>query len=65
MIICNRPIPLAERGLNVADIIGGIDINKTTLHKLYKDDLIRIDFDTIDRISDLLGIPVEALFIYK
>ena len=44
-------------------IQGGI--NKTTLHKLYNDDLTRIDFDTIDRVCDFLDIQVGDLFVFE
>ncbi|MCF9046572.1 helix-turn-helix domain-containing protein [Acinetobacter nectaris] len=65
MIICKLPILLAERKMRVADLIRGTGINKTTLHKLYNEELTRIDFDTIDRICDYLDIQVGELFTFE
>ena len=65
MIICKLPTLLAERRMRVADLIRGTGINKTTLHKLYNDDLTRIDFDTIDRVCDFLDIQVGDLFVFE
>lgn len=65
MIVCKLPILLAERKMRVADLIRGTGINKTTLHKLYNEELTRIDLDTIDRICDYLHIQVGDLFVFE
>ena len=65
VIICNLPILLAERRMKVSDLIRGTGINKTTLHKLYNDELTRIDFETINRICDFLDIDVGDLLSFK
>ena len=49
----------------VADLIRGTSINKTTLHKLYNEELTRIDLDTIDRICEYLNIQVRDLFVFE
>lgn len=65
MVVCKLPILLAERKMRVADLIRGTGINKTTLHKLYNEELTRIDLDTIDRICDYLNIQVGDLFVFE
>ena len=65
MVVCKLPILLAERKMRVADLIRGTSINKTTLHKLYNEELTRIDLDTIDRICDYLNIQVGDLFVFE
>ncbi|HBM1789446.1 TPA: helix-turn-helix transcriptional regulator, partial [Acinetobacter baumannii] len=50
MIISNLAVLLAERKLKVADLVRSTGINKSTLHKLYNDESVRIDFETIDKI---------------
>jgi len=65
MVICKLPILLAERKMRVADLIRGTNINKTTLHKLYNEELTRIDLDTVDRICNFLDIQVGDLFVFE
>ena len=40
-------------------------INKSTLHKLYNDESVRIDFETIDKICIALDVGVGDLLIFK
>ena len=65
MIISNLAVLLAERKLNVADLVRSTGINKSTLHKLYNDESARIDFETIDKICIALDIEVGDLLIFK
>ena len=65
MVICKLPILLAERKMRVADLIRGTGINKTTLHKLYNDESVRIDFETIDKICIALDVEVGDLLVFK
>ena len=64
MVICKLPILLAERKMRVTDLIRGTGINKKTLHKLYNEELTRIDLDTIGRICEHLDIQVGDLFVF-
>lgn len=64
MIKSNLPVLLAERRLKVADLIRMTDISKSTMHKIYNDQTTRIDFDTMDRICEALGVNVGDIFEY-
>lgn len=64
-MINNRlPLLLAERKLRVADVVRQTGISKTTLHKIYKDESTQIDFDTIDKLCDFLGVTMGEIFEY-
>ncbi|WP_151834347.1 helix-turn-helix domain-containing protein [Acinetobacter junii] len=65
MIISNLAVLLAERKLKVADFVRSTGINKSTLHKLYNDESVRIDFETIDKICIALDVGVGDLLIFK
>lgn len=65
MIISNLAVLLAERKLKVADLVRSTGINKSTLHKLYNDESVRIDFETIDKICIALDVGVGDLLVFK
>ena len=65
MIISNLAVLLAERKLKVADLVRSTGINKSTLHKLYNDESVRIDFETIDKICIALDVAVGDLLVFK
>lgn len=65
MINSNLAVLLAERKLKVADLVRSTGINKSTLHKLYNDESVRIDFDTIDKICIALDVEIGDLLIFK
>lgn len=56
---------LVERKMRVADIVIETGLNKSTLYKLYNDESVRIDFETIDKICLALNVGVGELLIYK
>lgn len=51
--------------MRVTDLIRGTGINKSTLHKLYNDESVRIDFETIDKICLALDVEVGDLLVLK
>ena len=65
MIISNLAVLLAERKMKVADLVRSTGINKSTLHKLYNDESVRIDFETIDKICLALDVEVGDLLVLK
>ncbi len=65
MINSNLAVLLAERKMKVADLVRSTGINKSTLHKLYNDESVRIDFETIDKICIALNIEVGDLLVFK
>ena len=64
MIVNHLPTLLAERRLKVADAVRATGISKTTLHKIYNDQSSRIDFETIDKLCEYLGVGVGDVFEY-
>lgn len=64
MIKSNLAVLLAERKMRVADLVKETGINKSTLYKLYNDESVRIDFETIDKICIALDVGVGELLIY-
>jgi len=65
MIKSNLAVLLAERKMRVADLVKETGINKSTLYKLYNDESVRINFETIDKICLALNIEVGDLLVYK
>ena len=65
MIISNLAVLLAERKMKVADLVRSTGINKSTLHKLYNDESVRIDFETIDKICLAIDVEVGDLLVLK
>ncbi|MCU4352988.1 helix-turn-helix domain-containing protein [Acinetobacter ursingii] len=51
--------------MKVADLVRSTGINKSTLHKLYNDESVRIDFETIDKICFALNVEVGDLLVFK
>lgn len=65
MIKSNLAVLLAERKMRVADLVKETGINKSTLYKLYNDESVRIDFETIDKICLALNIEVGDLLKFE
>ena len=65
MIKSNLAVLLAERKMRVAALVKETGINKSTLYKLYNDESVRIDFETIDKICSTLEVGVGELLIYQ
>lgn len=62
MISCNLPVLLAERRLRVADLVRMTNISKSTLHRIYNDETTRIEFDTLNKLCEVLKVtPCEIL----
>ncbi|MFV5524722.1 helix-turn-helix transcriptional regulator [Acinetobacter variabilis] len=65
MIKSNLAVLLAERKMRVADLVKETGINKSTLYKLYNDESVRIDFETIDKICLALNVGVGDLLLFR
>lgn len=65
MIKSNLAVLLAERKMRVADLVKETSINKSTLYKLYNDESVRIDFETIDKICLALNVEVGDLLLFR
>ena len=64
VITCNLPVLLAERRMKVSDLVRATGMSKTTLHKLYNGQSTRIDFETLDKICDLLEVEVGDILVH-
>jgi len=64
VILCNLPVLLAERRMKVADLIRATDISKSTLHRLYNGDTTRIEFDTLSKLCEALGVEAGDILKY-
>lgn len=64
MITSNLPVLLAERRLRVADLVRMTGISKSTLHRIFNDETTRIEFDTLDKICDVLGVTPNDVLLY-
>ena len=51
--------------MKVADLVRSTGINKSALHKLYNDESVRIDFETINKICFALNVEVGDLLVFK
>ncbi|MCX0340891.1 helix-turn-helix domain-containing protein [Acinetobacter radioresistens] len=65
MIKSNLAVLLAERKMRVSDLVKETGINKSTLYKLYNDESVRIDFETIDKICTALEVEVGDLLVFS
>lgn len=58
------PVLLAQRGLKVADIDRDLDISRSTLYRLYNNDVIKIDIDAIDKLCEYLDCAPGDIILY-
>ena len=63
MIKLNLPVLFAQRGIRVADADRMSNLGRATLYRLYNNDVTRIEFDTIDKLCDLLNCAPGDLFV--
>ncbi|SDC58918.1 putative transcriptional regulator [Acinetobacter marinus] len=50
--------------MKVSDLVRATGMSKTTLHKLYNGQSTRIDFETLDKICDLLEVEVGDILVH-
>ena len=65
MIKINLPVLLAERGIKVADVDRQIDISRSTLYRMYNNDVIKVDLDALDKLCKLLNCTPGDLILYE
>ena len=54
MIKLNLPVLFAQKGIRVADADRLTDMGRTTLYRLYNNEVTRIDFASLERLCKLL-----------
>ncbi|HEC2161364.1 TPA: helix-turn-helix transcriptional regulator, partial [Staphylococcus delphini] len=64
MIQSNLAILMAERGLKIADLYEETGISKTTLMSLSENTGKGVQFDTIDKLCNYLGVTPADFFDY-
>ena len=64
MIKTNFAVLMAERGLKIADVYEETGISKTTLMALAENTGKGVQFETVDKLCNYLGIELKDFFIY-
>lgn len=64
MIKCNLAVLLAERSLKITDVFKRTGISRSTLTSLYYNLSNGIQFDTLDKLCDVLGVTPGDLILY-
>ena len=59
------PVLLAERGIKVADVDRQIDISRSTLYRMYNNDVIKVDLDALDKLCKLLNCTPGDIILYE
>lgn len=65
MIKINLPVLLAQRGIKVADLDRQIDISRSTLYRMYNNDVIKVDLDALDKLCKLLDCNPGDIILYE
>ena len=61
MIRCHLGRLMGERKLKIADVARETGIPRSTLTLLYREEVTRIDVDSIDKLCDFFDVEVGAL----
>lgn len=64
MIKTNFAVLMAERGLKIADVYEDTGISKTTLMALSENTGKGVQFETVDKLCNYLGVELKDFFIY-
>ncbi|HEL1644677.1 TPA: helix-turn-helix transcriptional regulator [Streptococcus suis] len=64
MIKTNFAVLMAERGLKIADVFEDTGISKTTLMALAENTGKGVQFDTVDKLCNYLGVELKDFFVY-
>lgn len=65
MIKTNLAVLMAERGLKISDVYEDTGISKTTLMALAENTGKGVQFDTVDKLCNYLGIELKDFFVYS
>lgn len=64
MIKTNLAVLMAERGLKIADVYEATGISKTTLMAISENTGKGIQYETIDKLCNFLGVSPKEFFVY-
>lgn len=65
MIKCHFSRLLGERKLKVSEVARDTGLNRTSLHRLYKETVDRIELDMVEILCGYFSIGVGELFEYQ
>ena len=65
MIKLNLPVLFAQKGIRVADADRLTDMGRTTLYRLYTNEVTRIDFASLERLCKLLDCTPGDIILYE
>ena len=65
MIKLNLPVLFAQKGIRVADADRLTDMGRTTLYRLYNNEVTRIDFASLQRLCKLLDCTPGDIILYE
>ena len=65
MIKLNLPVLFAQKGIRVADADRMTDMGRTTLYRLYNNEVTRIDFASLERLCKLLDCTPGDIILYE
>ena len=65
MIKLNLPVLFAQNGIRVADADRLTDMGRTTLYRLYNNEVTRIDFASLERLCKLLDCTPGDIILYE
>jgi transcriptional regulator with XRE-family HTH domain len=60
---CKLKAVLDERGLSQLEVANGAGVTPGAVGRMYRNQLSRLDFETVDKVTDYLGITeISELF---
>ena len=65
MIKLNLPVLFAQKGIRVADADRLTDMGRTTLYRLYNNEVTRIDFASLERLCKQLDCTPGDIILYE
>lgn len=65
MIKLNLPVLFAERGIRVSDAAKISKLGRSTLYRMYNNEVTRIDFDSLNELCRLLDCKPGDIIIYE
>ena len=65
MIKLNLPVLFAHRGIRVADADRMCKLGRSTLYRMYNNEVTRIDFDSLNELCKLLDCTPGDIILYE
>ncbi len=65
MIKLNLPVLFAKKGLRVADADRMSKLGRSTLYRMYNNEVTRIDFETLNELCKLLDCKPGDIILYE